>query len=303
MNNQRIKDSILPRGRGYNQFPSNSGTITDPIYGGINGFAPMYEEWVSAVQERVQHGIPFLIDAPAAFSYLPDKEHLVAQLRNILEVHPRKIEGFEGSLQVDNADIPWGGSGQKLSVFTDVKRAETNVKLTIDDKDGSPIKRFFEYYIQMMMANPDSKVPGVAHLPKQNRPKHWTPDMWTFTMGFFIPDPLHQYVKESWVVTNLYPRDGLNGVTGSRELESAMQTRQYNIELGGLAMYGPGVDLYCQEFLDRMNLAGANPMLRRPWVKDIYGSNLIDSDVLATVRGFVPNINLIREKNAFATSV
>jgi hypothetical protein len=50
-----------------------------------------------------------------------------------------------------------------------------------------------------------------------------------------------------------------------------------------------------------MNLAGANPALRKAWVEDLYVEN-IDADVLATMRGFLPNINLVREKNAFATA-
>jgi hypothetical protein len=80
-----------------------------------------------------------------------------------------------------------------------------------------------------------------------------------------------------------------------------MQTRQYSHDFGGLAAYGPGIDAYCQKYLDRMNLAGANPALRKAWVEDLYVEN-IDADVLATMRGFLPNINLVREKNAFATA-
>ena len=95
--------------------------------------------------------------------------------------------------------------------------------------------------------------------------------------------------------------DGFSGISADRELEAAMKTRQYNHGFGGLAMYGPGVDMYCQKYLDRLNLAGANPALRRPWVEDLY-VNGIDADVLATARGFVPNISLTREQNAFATA-
>ena len=80
---------------------------------------------------------------------------------------------------------------------------------------------------------------------------------------------------------------------------AAMKTRQYNHEFGGLAMYGPGVDVYCQTYLDRLNLAGANPAQRRPWVEELYATG-IDSDVLATMKGFVPGIDLTRSQNAFA---
>ena len=300
MNKQRLGDAILPIGQGFNQYYNREGTLTDPMYGAVNGYAPEYREWVSAVQERIQHGIPFLIDAPAGFEYLTnDPMQLVAQLRAIMELHPRKIEGFEAGLQLENADIPWGGGGQKLHVFTNVTRDQTSWKSTTDDKEGAPIRRFWEYYIQMLMANEESKVPGVATLSR--RPKHWLPDMWTFTMGFIIPDPLHQYVKQSWIVTNMCPKDGFSGITASRELEAAMQTRQYSHDFGGLAAYGPGIDAYCQKYLDRMNLAGANPALRKAWVEDLYVEN-IDADVLATMRGFLPNINLVREKNAFATA-
>ena len=310
MNKQRLTDAIVTRGSGFNQFPSNSGTITNPMYGGINGIAPNYEEWVSAVQERVPHGIPFLIDAPKGFDHLPDKGTLVAQLRQILEVHPRKIEGFEGGITIDNADIPWGGGGQKLSVFTDIKREETNVKATIDEKEGGPIRLFWEYYAEMLMGNTESKIPGIATLDYANdpalkglsRPTNWMADMWTWTMGFILPDPLHRYVKQSWIVTNLYLKGGLTGISGSRELEQAMSTRQYNLEFGGLAMYGKGVDKYCQKYLDRMNLAGANPLLRKPWVQDLYGDNIIDPDVLAAVRGLV-DITGSKTKNDSVSAV
>ena len=195
MNKQRLAEGILPKGVGFNAYYSREGTLTDPQYGGVNGYAPEYREWVSAVQERIQHGIPFLIDAPAGFEYLTtDPMQLVSQLRAIMELHPRKIEGFEAGLQIENADIPWGGGGQKLHVFTNVTRDQTSWKATVDDKEGAPIRRFWEYYIQMLMANEESKVPGVATLSR--RPAHWLADMWTFTMGFIIPDPLHQYVKQ-----------------------------------------------------------------------------------------------------------
>ena len=167
----------------------------------------------------------------------------------------------------------------------------------MDDKEGAPIRRFWEYYIQMLMANEESKVPGVATLSR--RPAHWLADMWTFTMGFIIPDPLHQYVKQSWIVTNMCPKDGFSGITASRELEAAMQTRQYTHDFGGLAAYGPGIDEYCQRYLDRMNLAGANPALRKAWVEDLYVDD-IDADVLAAMRGFLPNIEDVRKNNAFA---
>ena len=67
MNKQRLAEGILPKGVGFNAYYSREGTLTDPQYGGVNGYAPEYREWVSAVQERIQHGIPFLIDAPAGF--------------------------------------------------------------------------------------------------------------------------------------------------------------------------------------------------------------------------------------------
>lgn len=309
MNKQRLKDAFLPKGVGFNQFPPKNkdgvSIVTNPMYGGVNALAPDYAEWVSAVQERVQHGILFLIDAPAGYVHLPSSKELTAQLRQILEVHPRKVEGFEGGWTVDNSDIPWGGGGQKLKVFTNVTMEETNVKLTIDEKEGGPIRQFIKYHTDMLMAEKESKIPGVAFLDYENdpalagvrRPTNWTPDMWTFTAGFIIPDPLNRYVKESWIVTNLYFSNGLSGISGSRELEQALQTRQYNIELGGLAMQGPGVNNYCQEYLDKMNLAGANPMLRKPWVQDLYQANLIDADVYASIRGYTDSIRAIRDSN------
>ena len=298
-NKQRLADAVMPNGIGMSTFFANPGTIVDPMYGAVNGYNPNYAEWVSGVQERIQHGIPFLIDAPAGAAYLPNPDHFIAQLRVIMEVHPRKHEGFECGLNIDKADIPFGGGGQVLSVFTDVKRDQCNLKTTTDEKEGAPIRRFWEYYIQYLMANEESKVPGIATLT--NRPQHWLADMWTFSMGFIIPDPTHQYVKQSWILTNLFPQEGFSGISADRELEAAMKTRQYNHGFGGLAMYGPGVDMYCQKYLDRLNLAGANPALRRPWVEDLY-VNGIDADVLATARGFVPNISLTREQNAFATA-
>ena len=48
-----------------------------------------------------------------------------------------------------------------------------------------------------------------------------------------------------------------------------------------------------------MNLAGANPALRKAWVEDLYVDD-IDADVLAAMRGFLPNIEDVRKNNAFA---
>ena len=147
MNKQRLVDAVMPKGIGMSTFftakTGQSGTIVDPKYGAVNGFNPNYAEWVSGVQERIQHGIPFLIDAPAGAQYLPNPEEFIAQLRVIMEVHPRKLEGFECGLNIEKADIPFGGGGQKLSVFTNVSRDECNLKATVDEKEGAPIRRYW----------------------------------------------------------------------------------------------------------------------------------------------------------------
>ena len=68
-NKQRLADAVMPKGIGMSTFFANPGTIVDPMYGAVNGYNPNYAEWVSGVQERIQHGIPFLIDAPAGAAY------------------------------------------------------------------------------------------------------------------------------------------------------------------------------------------------------------------------------------------
>lgn len=261
----RITDAILGN-QAYAAGRQND--ILDLTYGGMNGFAPDLTEWVSNAAYVRRHGFFLLLEAPRIFRNLPDSDLWFSSLRSLIELRPKTVEGFNAGIRVETTATPIGGAGMEQEEFTDVKRQNSNPVLTYDDLYGMSIQSFYEQWILMAMADPNSKVPNAATLDTSNRPSDLLPDQYTASAIFIEPDPLHRKVVKSFLCTNMFPK-GTGDIVASRDLNSAMQLSNLSIEFTAITMYGLGVNAFAQTLLNNINITNANPYLQPAFLDGI----------------------------------
>lgn len=271
----RLTDALL-EGQAFSA--GHTQPMLDLTYGGMHGYAPDLTEWVSNAAYVRRNLVPILMEAPRFFRYMPNPEKYIQTLKALVELHPKTIEGLNAGLTVETATTPVGGGGEEQDEFTDVKRARTTPSFSYHEKYGMPIQTFLRDWITYGLMDPDSKVANVGTLPGM-RPQDMLPDQYTMTCLFIEPDPTHRKVLKSWLVTNMFPK-GTGDITGKRDLTSASELLELNIEFTGVAQYGLGPDLLAQRILDNININNANPYLRAAFLDGI------DADVEAQARGY-----------------
>lgn len=264
--------------------------MLDPIYGGQQGFVPDYTQWVSNQSYLRRNIFCILLEAPKAFQKLNDGGKHVGILKSLVELHPLSIDGLSATVSVETAETAVGGSGQMMEHFTNVTEARSNPVFKWDEKYGRPVQSFLRNWVTMLMMDPHSKVAGIGMT--NNRPEDMLADMYSATMAFIEPDPTHTKVVQSWICANMFPKDSIGDVVGRRDLTQGGELTSYDITFSALTQYGVGVDAFCQNLLDSINITGANPYYRNAFV------NSIGSDVSAQSVGYKS-----QAENAAAQSV
>lgn len=273
----RLTDAILAPGTAY--AAGSNAPMLDLQYGGFTGgFAPDFTEWVSHQNYIRKNIICLLLEAPKAFSLLPNGASAIATLRALFELHPTAIEGLNAGLEVEYVDTPAGGAGQVHHDWVDVKKAQTNVVMRYSgDKYGNAIQKFLYWWITNCIADPYSKYPNIATL--SNKPTDHLADMYACSAIFIEPDPLHRKVMKSWLVTNMAPK-GTGDMVGRRDITQAGELTPVEVSYTGIDQFGPGVDQFAQKLLDAINITGANPQMRPAFIQSIT------ADVLAAQKGY-----------------
>ena len=263
-----------------------SGPMTDGItapmlnlaYGGQHGYAPNLSQYINSASYVRRNLIALLMEAPRGFAYFPDPAGAVATLKNLIETHPKSIDGLRRDLSAQFTDIAVGGAGELQEDLTKVTRERSQPSFSYVEKAGRPIQTFFEEWILMLGMDPDSGVPGVSTLLGA-RPTDLLPDMTTATVLFIEPDPTHQFVMKAWLVTNMFPR-GTGEISGKRDLTAQMDVNEFSIEFTGIASSNLGVRAFAQALLSQINLANANPYLAPAFIEGV------EADVAAAAVGY-----------------
>lgn len=261
----RIQNAILQAGSAFGS--GVNAPMVDLQHGGQMGFAPDYTEYVNNQAYVKKNLICVLVEAPKGFQYLPNPDVWVGTLRSLVEMHAMSIEGLNAGLEVDVAENAVGGGGQMQEDFTDVKETRSQPVFRFTEKYGMPIARFMRGWITNLMMDPNTKVANIATL-SGSKPTDMLADMYSATMLFIEPDPLHGKVVKSWLGTNMFPK-GTGEITGRRDLTSASETTSYDINFTGIFQFGLGVDAFAQKILDGMSLVGANPYNRAAFIDNI----------------------------------
>lgn len=271
----RLKDAIL-NNQGWTR-GTNAPTL-DLKYGGQMGYAPQYAEWVNNAAGVRKNIIALVLDYPRGFDWLPEPLEWINTLRALIELHPLSITGLNATLTVATTTNPVGGDGQQQLDPTNVTMEPTNVSMRWNDKYGFPITKFWSQFIRLLIMDPQTKVAGISTLGV-SKPGDMLPDMRSFSCAFIEPDPQHNKVVRSWVVTNLFPQ-GSGEVIGTRDMTADGEVPSVDIQFGGIAQYGFGVDVFCQQLLDGIDITGANPLNRPSFIQGI------DADVNAAPQGY-----------------
>jgi len=238
------------------KYGSQQGAL--PVLGAKMPDGKTYGEWINNAAHISRQVIPFVLETPKFFEFFPNPKDWVETFISIFEVHPETIDGLDATLTVEKDQHNVGGGGQVQHEITNVKRPESAVKYTLREKDGKPINRFLDLYIRYGIQDPNVKKPLVTLLPGFKKGILYTPDYYTFSTIFVEPDITHCRVVEAYLVINQSPNTA-GAVTSKRDLSAAGEMVVYDIETGGIMMYGQSIRELGQVMLDKLTATYINP--------------------------------------------
>lgn len=277
-----------PRQDGYNDvwLAGVKRRTGDLRFGGQMGYNLDFTHWVNAHPYVSRNVIPILIEPPLGMKALPNSKIWIRALKSMVETMPLSITGLNAQLDVSTDSTPFGGGGEEFEVYTDVKRARSDINFTWVEKTGLPIYRYMSAWIRYLMMDPDTKNATINTMPNA-RLNDLMADQYSMTMLFIEPDELHRFVTQSWLVTNMFPKTtGEN--TAKREQAAGQSKRELSIGFTGIAQYGAGVDDFAQAILNEISIIGADPHGREAFIKKIDGMvrDITGSGFDSGVRGF-----------------
>jgi hypothetical protein len=268
---QRLTEAILGKDIAYAQGRQNA--MLDLRYGGQMGYAPQLNQIISNQPYISRPLIALLVEAPLGFNDLPNPNYWIESLRSLVELRALKIAGLDSTLTVNVEDTsPVGGAGEMHQDFTNVTRERSNPIFTWAEMYGLPLKSFLEGWVSNLMMDANSKVANVSTLHEVGaRPNAMLADYYGMSVAFIEPDPTHTKVMRAWLCTNMFPTGRIAQSEGSRDLTQAGQPLQYDLTFSAITQVGLGVDYYCQQLLNNINILGANPMARKAFTQ--YDTN------------------------------
>lgn len=260
------------------------GARVDLRTGGQYGFSTNPKALVANANYVRRNVIAVLLEAPRGFQDLPNPELLNGTLKALVELHAKQITGLTSTLTVEYVEQPVGGAGEVQEDVSNVTRARSQPVFVWPEKEGLPVQKFVDYWIEMLLGDAETKVPRIVHVTGGNV-EDLLPDYRGMTVLFFEPDSTHTRVEKAWLTTAMMPRVG-GTVEGQRDLQAAGEGLEHSIEFTGVTQHGEGVKQIAQGFLTAMGLSGVNVNLRPAIVTEI------DANVTAETSG---NADMIEE--------
>ncbi len=281
---QRLTDAILGQNIAYAQ--GRQAPMVDLRYGGQVGLTNQLNQLVSNQPYISRPSFALLIEAPLGFNDLSNSSYWIEALRALVELRAEKITGLASSIEVVTEETSMvGGAGEMHQDFTNVTRERSNPQFTWPEAYGLPVKALLEGWVSNLMMDADSKIANVATLVEAGaRPNAMLADYYTMTVAFIEADRAHTKVMRSWLCTNMMPTGRLATVEGSRDLSQAGAGLKYDITFTAVTQTGAGVDYYCQQLLNAINITGANPLLRKAFTQFDTGAGGLGEGTLVEAR-------------------
>jgi len=217
-----------------------------------------------------------VVEFPKWIDYMPKPDVFRQAIKTFFEVHT-KVDGLNKALTAEFAETNIGAGGHKQYDLTNVIEAQSEIVHTATEKYGQVYKTLLDFWLRYGMQDPVAKIPLISVISDEVTDA--LPDMYCATVLYSEPDPLHKYVQNAWLVTNMAPR--LNGPDeGRKDLSAAGETVEMAIGFTGLQQTSYGVKTFAQDLLNDLDRSGLNPMTRKAFM------TAIDADVSATAGGY-----------------
>lgn len=244
---------------------------------GVDTFAPDLANLASNTPYVQRNVIPFLIEAPRFFQFIPDADVLVRCLKAFIENHTRTINGLNQQINVDNAEALYGGSGERIQIATNVTRQVSNPSFGGWELQGRAISRFIKFWITYGIGDENTKIPLVVS-DGQVAAEDYDATFYGATVLFVEPDPTFTDVVSAWLCTNMYPT-ATPPWEGRKDASQLGQNLEYDIEFTAMTDVSIGTQLYARQLLRSLTVKGLNPNDRRLWLSGI------SADVQAAANG------------------
>lgn len=252
----------------------------NPMNGGQFGFMTDFNNYINTTPYLQQPVKPFLLQYPGAFDLFDQetRDVLVKMLKNLMEVAPKEIEGLRSTISTDTYSMEMGAYQvyDEINNVTRERSAPTNSYVEVD---GCTIGRFWEWYIETLGMDANSKYPNIITLQGLSRKDGgriyqgkgagarqriittFLSDMTKMVMLYVEPDRTGQYCVDAYLCANMFPK-GAGDRESRRSLTSSKAGREFTVEFTAITQIGYGVIALGQRFLDVINYTGCNPQLQ-----------------------------------------
>lgn len=243
---------------------------------GTKQFAPNIENLAANTPYVRRNVVPFLIEAPKFFQFMPDPELMIRCLKAFIENHTRTIDGLNQGLEVETADSPVGGSGERIQTPTNVTRAVSNPVHGTYELQGRAITKFMRWWITYGIGDENTKVPLIVSENPEVAAMDYDLNFYSATVLYVEPDPTFTDVVAAWLCTNMYPT-GTPAWEGSKDASQLGQNLDVNIEFTATTDVSMGTTLFARQIIESLNRAGMNPHENPSWLEDV-GSEVKAAD-------------------------
>lgn len=244
-----------------------STALGDISQAGAEQFAPNLGNLAANTPYVRRNVIPFLIEAPRFFNFMPDPEIAVRCLKALVETHSRTVDGLNQQIRVDTADAPIGGSGERIQVPINVTREVSSPNHGAWELQGRAITKFCRWWIVNGIGDENTKVPLVVS-SGAIKAEDYDISFAGATILYIEPDPTMTEVVDAWLCSNMYPL-ATPPWEGSKDASQMGTDLPINIEFTAITDVSMGTMLYARQLLQSLNLAGLNPNDNPLWMEGV----------------------------------
>lgn len=232
-----------------------------------------------------------IMNYPRGFNYLPNALDMREALRQMIEISAHRISGISSGLTPETAQVDAGNSGEKYTVYTGMTREISTPEFEWPELNGFVVSRYWEYYYRMLIADENTKRPGVVAL--SNGPKaasEWDNTFHSFDVLFWEADPLGLEPTKAWLCAGMSPTSSVP-VEGNFEIGRIGETKTVTMAFNAVTEVGLGVMQMAQNEINRMKREGVSTSelktLHTGMSEDVKATNVglqIDQERAATRR-------------------
>ena len=192
-----------------------------------------------------------MLTYPMAFNYYNNKAELINAYKNLLERRAATFEGLNNAITLDLGETPIGGTNEVYKTVLDSKKEASNIVFGFNEKDGKPIYRWHEWFINNFIMHFTSKIPEVTLMSTYINTKTYDAVMYSISGLVIEPDVSGRYVVDAYLGENIFP-SGTGESTAAKNRSEAGTNVDITIEYGGYWQSTPAVRRFAQEMLNTL---------------------------------------------------